>query len=55
MEVLVWMIPISLMLGLGFVAAFFWAVNKGQLENLDEQATKILIDFKNVNTEEDKQ
>lgn len=44
MAVLMWMIPISLLLGFGFVVAFIWAVDQGQLEGLDDQARKILLD-----------
>lgn len=41
MTVLILMIPISLMLGLGFVAAFLWAVEDDQLCDLEEKSQMI--------------
>nr|WP_247713687.1 cbb3-type cytochrome oxidase assembly protein CcoS [Qipengyuania sphaerica] len=38
------MIPIALGLGLLGLAAFFWAMRKGQFEDLDGAAQRILID-----------
>jgi cbb3-type cytochrome oxidase maturation protein len=41
---LVVLIPIALGLGLAGLAAFFWALNSGQFEDLDGAALRILID-----------
>lgn len=38
------LIPIALGLGLLGLAAFFWAMKKGQFEDLDGAAQRILID-----------
>lgn len=38
------LIPVALLLGLGGLAAFFWAVRAGQLEDLDGAALRVLID-----------
>ena len=38
------LIPIALGLGLLGLAAFFWAMRKGQFEDLDGAAQRILID-----------
>jgi cbb3-type cytochrome oxidase maturation protein len=38
------LIPIALLLGLSGLAAFFWALRKGQFEDLDGAAVRILID-----------
>lgn len=38
------LIPVALLLGLGGLAAFFWAVRAGQLEDLDGAALRMLID-----------
>ncbi|MCA0979304.1 cbb3-type cytochrome oxidase assembly protein CcoS [Qipengyuania flava] len=44
------LIPVALGLGLLGLAAFFWAMRKGQFEDLDGAAQRILI-----NDEEDDQ
>ena len=38
------LIPVALLLGLGGLGAFFWALRKGQFEDLDGAAMRILID-----------
>ena len=38
------LIPVALGLGLTGLAAFFWAMRKGQFEDLDGAAHRILID-----------
>ena len=38
------LIPVALLLGLSGLAAFFWALRKGQFEDLDGAAVRILID-----------
>ena len=42
MNVLVLMIPMALLLGIGFVVAFLWATNKGQFDDLDTPSHRIL-------------
>lgn len=44
MNILVLMIPMALLLGIGFVAAFLWATSKGQFDDLETPAHRILID-----------
>lgn len=38
------LIPIALLLGLGGLAAFMWALSHGQFEDLEGAAVRILID-----------
>ncbi|KWV92059.1 cbb3-type cytochrome oxidase assembly protein CcoS [Erythrobacter sp. YT30] len=38
------LIPIALLMGACGLAAFFWAMNSGQYEDLDGAANRILID-----------
>ncbi len=47
MNVLLFMIPVALLLGGGFVVAFFWAVSKGQLDDLDTPQHRILNNHEN--------
>lgn len=42
MTVLLLMIPISLLLGAGFIGAFIWSVNNGQLDDTETPAHRIL-------------
>jgi cbb3-type cytochrome oxidase maturation protein len=44
MDSLVILIPIALLFTAGAVAAFFWAVNTGQYEDLDRSSRDILFD-----------
>jgi cbb3-type cytochrome oxidase maturation protein len=44
MNILLALIPISLLLLILAIAAFFWAVRKDQFENLDAAAMDILTD-----------
>jgi len=41
-NILILMIPMALLLGVGFVLAFFWAARKGQFDDLDTPAMRIL-------------
>jgi cbb3-type cytochrome oxidase maturation protein len=43
-EVLVWLIPVALGLGLLGLVAFLWALNSGQFDDLDGAAHRILFD-----------
>ncbi len=42
MNVLLLMIPMALLLGFGFVAAFIWAANQGQFDDMETPAHRIL-------------
>ena len=44
MSVLLALIPLALLLGLGAVIAFVWAVRSGQLDDLDTPALRVLLD-----------
>jgi cbb3-type cytochrome oxidase maturation protein len=44
MNGLVILIPVALGLGLTGLAAFFWALRRGQFEDLDGAAARILIE-----------
>ena len=44
MNILLALIPISLVLLIIGITAFFWAVRKGQFENLDAAALDVLTD-----------
>lgn len=44
MNILILMIPMAFVLGLGFVAAFMWAASKGQFDDLETPAHRILED-----------
>ncbi|MCF4165685.1 cbb3-type cytochrome oxidase assembly protein CcoS [Zavarzinia compransoris] len=44
MNVLIYLMPIALLLGLGGLAAFFWAMRSGQFEDLDGDAARILFE-----------
>ena len=46
------LIPVALLLGLSGLAAFFWALRKGQFEDLDGAAVRILIDEDDNNSDE---
>lgn len=44
MSILFLLIPVSLLLGLLGLAAFFWSLNNGQFEDLDGDGQRILYD-----------
>lgn len=44
MNVLIMMIPMALILGIGFVSAFLWATSKGQFDDLETPAHRMLLD-----------
>jgi cbb3-type cytochrome oxidase maturation protein len=44
MNIMVLMIPIALLLGVGFVAAFLWATSRGQFDDLETPAHRMLED-----------
>lgn len=42
MNIITLMIPMALILGVGFVAAFIWATQKGQFDDLETPAHRML-------------
>lgn len=44
MEMLAFLIPVALLLGLAGLASFIWAVRAGQFDDPDGAAARILID-----------
>lgn len=44
MEILYIIMPISLILSLGFVSAYLWAVRQGQFQDMDTPSIRILFD-----------
>lgn len=44
MNILVYLIPLALLLGLGGLAVFLWALRTGQFDDLDGDALRILDD-----------
>ena len=44
MNVLVYLVPVALLLGLTGLIAFLWALRSGQYEDLDGAAERILFD-----------
>lgn len=42
MNIIILMIPMSLILGFGFLAAFLWATDKEQFEDMETPAYRIL-------------
>lgn len=54
MNVLVFLIPIALLLGLVALFAFLWALKSGQYDDLDGEASRILFDDDDDDTPHDK-
>ncbi|PIK15420.1 cbb3-type cytochrome oxidase assembly protein CcoS [Halobacteriovorax sp. JY17] len=44
MNILYVLIPLALLLGIFFVVAFIWATKKGQFDDLDTPAARIVLD-----------
>lgn len=44
MNILIYLIPIALFLGLLGLAAFLWALRDGQFDDLDGAAERVLLD-----------
>lgn len=51
MDVLAYLIPAALFLGLLGLGAFFWSMRSGQFEDLDGAAERILIDDEELEAE----
>jgi len=50
MDVLIYLIPIALLMGLISLAAFVWALKNKQFEDLDGAASRILFDDEETTT-----
>lgn len=44
MDILLWLIPVAVGLGLCGLGAFLWALKSGQFDDLDGAANRILFD-----------
>ena len=44
MQIIYFMIGVSLLMALGFLAAFFWAMSKGQNDDLHTPAMRMLLE-----------
>lgn len=44
MDVLLYLIPIALVLGIAALAAFVWSLKSGQFEDMEGAANRILFD-----------
>ena len=44
MNILIYLVPVALGLGLLGLAAFFWSMKTGQYEDLDGAAVRVLFD-----------
>lgn len=44
MDVLIYMVPLALFIGLTALGAFFWALKSGQYDDTDGAARRILSD-----------
>lgn len=49
MDVLVYLIPAALLLGLGGLAAFLWSLKSGQFDDLEGAAYRVLFDDEDEN------
>jgi len=54
MNIIWFLVPAALSLGLGFLFFFMWAVKNGQFEDLETPAVRILFDEKAVEKETNK-
>lgn len=55
MAAIYWLIPISILLLVVALAAFYWAVNNGQFDDLDSPGLDILDDDHEPPSEQSKQ
>lgn len=44
MNILFLMVPMAILLGVGFVIAFIWAIRQGQFDDVDTPARRLLND-----------
>jgi cbb3-type cytochrome oxidase maturation protein len=50
MEIIIVLIPLALLLGLFFVAAFVWSAKKGQYDDLETPRLRMLLDDQKIST-----
>ena len=43
MNIVMLLLPIALLLGFGFLAAFIWGVSRGQFDDLETPAHRVLL------------
>ena len=49
METMTFLIPMAILMGIGFVAAFIWATKNGQYDDMETPASRMLFDdVKNI-------
>ncbi|GMR19889.1 MAG: hypothetical protein BMS9Abin36_0484 [Gammaproteobacteria bacterium] len=51
MEVIYILIPIALLIAIGAIALFFWAIKSGQFDDLEGPAHRILMDEDGIKEE----
>jgi cbb3-type cytochrome oxidase maturation protein len=49
MKIVFMMLPVALLLGFGFLAAFIWLTFNGQFDDLETPAHRILIEDDSIN------
>lgn len=54
MDVLAFLIPVALLLGLGGVVSFFWALKSGQFDDPEGDAQRILQDDAPISVPKDR-
>ncbi|MEM8774103.1 MAG: cbb3-type cytochrome oxidase assembly protein CcoS [Pseudomonadota bacterium] len=50
MNILVFLVPCSLLLGLGALAAFVWTIRSRQYEDMEGDAARVLLDEDDMQT-----
>jgi cbb3-type cytochrome oxidase maturation protein len=54
MNIIYFLMPLALLLGAGFVGAFIYSVRKGQFDDLETPAHRMLLDEKSITTKEER-
>lgn len=54
MEVITVLVPLAIIMALTFVVGFIWMSMKGQYDDLETPAMRMLLDEKKINNEEKK-
>ena len=44
MDIIVFLIPVTVLMGIGSLAVFFWSLRSGQYEDMEGAAHRVLID-----------
>jgi cbb3-type cytochrome oxidase maturation protein len=44
MDVIYWLIPVVILLGIVMLGVLLWAIKSGQYEDMDGEASRILMD-----------